>query len=120
MAGYQDLKVWQSAMRLTKSVYRLTMSFPVDERFGLTSQLRRAAVSVPSNIAEGHARNTKNEMIRFAGIALGSVAEIETQLILSIDLGLATSSDTAEALTLAGEVGRMLRGLIRSNHTKQL
>jgi four helix bundle protein len=115
MAGYRDLKVWQAGMLLANRVYRLTSSFPTDERFGLTSQLRRSAVSVPSNIAEGHARNTKAEMIRFAGIALGSVAEIETQLLLAADLGFSNSAEVEEVLRLAEETGRMLHGLIRSN-----
>jgi four helix bundle protein len=111
------LKVWQSGMILAKRVYRLTASFPADERFGLTSQMRRAAVSVPSNIAEGHARNTKAEMIRFSGIALGSIAEIETQLLLAADLGFAAAPEIDEVLKVSEEVGRMIHGLIRSNRT---
>jgi four helix bundle protein len=78
VAGYRDLKVWQAAMVLAKRVYRLSNLFPTDERFGLTSQIRRSAISVLSNIAEGHARNTNGEMIRYCGIALGSLAEVET------------------------------------------
>ena len=104
-------------MELAKRVYRLTESFPVDERFGLTSQTRRAAVSVPSNVAEGHARNTNAEMIRFCGIALGSVAEIETQLILAADLGFARRDESEDTLKLTDEIGRMFRGLIRSNRS---
>ena len=118
MAGYRELKVWQAGMQLAKRVYRLTVSFPSEERFGLTSQLRRASVSVPSNIAEGHARNTKSEMIRFCGIALGSVAEIETQLLLAADLGFVDVGEVDDLLRLTDEVGRMLHGLIRSNRTR--
>ncbi len=80
MAGYRDLKTWQLGIELTLDIYRLTVQFPSDERYGLTSQLRRTAVSVPSNIAEGHARKTPKEMIRFTAIAKGSLAEVETQL----------------------------------------
>lgn len=109
MAGYRELKVWRSAMLLGKKVYELNASFPNDERFGLTSQIRRVAVSVPSNIAEGHARNTGGDMIRFCSIALGSVAELETQLL--------RLSEVDEVLALTEEVGRMLHGLIRSNRT---
>ncbi|WP_197531150.1 four helix bundle protein [Posidoniimonas corsicana] len=77
-------------MRLSLEVYRSTATFPDDERFGLTSQIRRAAVSVPSNIAEGDARNIPSEMIRFSGIALGSLAEIETQLYIARELNTST------------------------------
>jgi four helix bundle protein len=115
VAGYRDLKVWQAGMLLANRVYRLTASFPSDERFGLTSQMRRSAISVPSNIAEGHARNTNAEMIRFCGIALGSVAEIETQLLLAADLDFAVAAEVDEILRLTDEIGRMLHGLIRSN-----
>jgi four helix bundle protein len=117
MAGYRDLKVWQAGMRLAKRVYELSSTFPNDERFGLTSQMRRAAVSVPSNIAEGHARNTNSEMIRFCGISLGSLAEIETQLLLAADLGFADAREVDDLLTLTEEIGRMLHGLIRSNRS---
>jgi|SRR3989304_3969519 len=117
MAGYRDLKVWQASMLLAKRVYHLTASFPADERFGLTSQLRRAAVAVPSNIAEGHARNTKSEMIRFSSIALGSLAEIETQLLLAADLEFAGRAHLEELLSMSDEIGRMLHGLIRSNRS---
>jgi four helix bundle protein len=118
VAGYRDLKVWQAGMVLAKRVYRLTKSFPVDERFGLTSQMRRSAVSVPANIAEGHARNTNAEMIRFSGIAVGSVAEIETQLLLAADFGFAEAEEVEDILKVTDEIGRMLHGLIRSNRPR--
>lgn len=117
MAGYRELKVWQVGMLLAKRVYQLTASFPSDQRFGLTSQMRRAAISVPSNIAEGHARNTSPEMIRFGGIALGSIAEIETQLLSATELGFAEPTEVDELLSVTDEIGRMLHGLIRANRT---
>ena len=80
--SYRELIVWKKGMELTKAVYALTQHFPSDERFGLTSQLRRAAVSVPSNIAEGQARRSSAEFRQFISVSLGSLAELETQLIL--------------------------------------
>ena len=86
-AGTRDLLVWQKGMVLAKEIYRITRAFPSEERFGLVSQMRRAAVSIPSNIAEGQARRTTNEFIQFISQAEGSVAELDTQLTLSSDLG---------------------------------
>lgn len=88
MHNFRELRVWQNAMDLTVDIYKLLSSFPADEKFGLISQLRRAAVSVPSNIAEGAGRNSKNEFRHFLSISLGSLFEVETQLILSSRLGL--------------------------------
>lgn len=115
MAGYRALKVWQLGMSLTTRVYRLTGNFPQHELYGLTSQLRRAAVSIPSNIAEGHARSTAKEMIRFCSIAKGSLAELETQLLVAAELGYASQDSVAGLLESTTELGRMLSGLIRSN-----
>ncbi|HTU32690.1 MAG TPA: four helix bundle protein, partial [Candidatus Acidoferrum sp.] len=84
---YKELKVWQKGMAVSKAVYELTSKFPADERFGLVAQLRRAAVSVPSNIAEGQARHGTREFLQFLSHAGGSLAELETQLLLSVDLG---------------------------------
>lgn len=106
-------------MKLAKQVYRLSASFPPDERFGLTSQLRHSAISVPSNIAEGHARNTKAEMIRFSSISLGSLAEMETQLLLAADLEMADATKVEGILEATEEVGRMIHGLIRSNRASK-
>lgn len=114
MAGYQELKVWQLAMRLTSGLYRITGSFPQHELYGLTNQLRRAGVSVPSNLAEGHARGSTREMIRFCRIAKGSIAEIETQLLVAVDLGYISSEIVQPLLGSAAEIGRMISGLIRS------
>src|SRR5208337_5175176 len=85
---HKDLDVWKEAMNLAKQAYFITSNFPKEEIYGLTSQIRRAAVSIPSNIAEGAARNSHKEFIQFLYIALGSVAELETQLLLARELGL--------------------------------
>lgn len=86
MHKYKELKVWQKAVELTKKVYEITKMFPQDERFGLTNQLRRASVSIPSNIAEGAGRNSDKEFIQFLAIATGSCYEVETQIIIAIEL----------------------------------
>ena len=112
--SYRDLEVWKKAMRLAKRIYQVTQKFPTDERFGLTNQLRRAAVSVPSNIAEGHARFGAGESSRFLSIAMGSVAEIETQILLSQDLRYLTEELTFEVLAELDIIGKMLRGLAKS------
>ncbi|MFZ5523886.1 MAG: four helix bundle protein [Pseudomonadota bacterium] len=114
MAGYRDLKVWQAAMRLAEDVYRLTEQFPKRETFGLASQLQRSAVSLPSNIAEGHGRNSHKEFNHFLGIALGSLAELETQLILAQHLKYLTEEAISPVLQNADEIGKMLKGLQKS------
>ena len=91
MGTHEDLDVWKLSIDLVENIYKLTMAFPSEEKFGLTSQLRRAAVSVPSNIAEGAARKTIKENIQFLYVSLGSLAEIETQLIISKRLGFCDS-----------------------------
>ena len=101
-------------MSLALEVYRVTRSFPPAERFGLTSQLRRAAVSVPSNIAEGHARTTRGEYKQFLSIARGSVAEVEVQLTLSEQLGYVQSPVIASALDQCNAISRMITNLKRS------
>jgi four helix bundle protein len=110
--SYEDLRVWQEGIALCETVYRLTQSFPDDERFGLTSQLRRASVSVPSNIAEGWGRGSRVDYIRFLRIARGSLYEVRTQLIISQRVGLV--ADVDPALRSADDLRRMLVGLIRS------
>ena len=94
--GYRDLIVWQKAMDLVGRVYTLTVSFPADERFGLISQIRRAAVSVPSNIAEEQARHTSQEFIKFISHAEGSLAEVDTQLTLRNQLGFCSTQQSVE------------------------
>lgn len=113
--NYRDLIVWQKAMTLTENVYRYTTDFPRDERFGLTSQMRRAAVSIPSNIAEGQGRRSSDdELIRFLQIALGSLCELQTQLDLSFRLGFLNADQSTALRPATEEVGRLLNGLIRS------
>ena len=109
---YRDLKVWQKAMGLVARVYEISKSWPSDERFGLISQVRRAAVSIPSNIAEGNGRLTPGEGIQCLSVALGSLFELETQLILAGNLKFTAADLLAEELEKAAEIGRMLRGLI--------
>jgi four helix bundle protein len=88
-AGYRDLVVWQKGIALAREVYRITESFPKNEQFGLISQMRRAAVSIPSNVAEGQARHTTQEFIRFISHAEGSVAELDTQFVLATEMAFA-------------------------------
>ena len=111
MQRFVDLKVWKRAHELTLAVHRLTRSFPADERFELTSQLRRAATSVPANIAEGSKRNTERDYARFLNIAEGSASETEYLLILARDLNLAREAEVDPLLAALSEIGAMLFGL---------
>src|SRR5437016_837209 len=111
--SYRDLIVWQKAMALAKLVYRATDKYPKEERFGLVQQMRRAAVSVPSNIAEGQARRTTGEFVQFISHAEGSLAELDTQLLLSIELEFVTRETVSTPLGLVGEVRKMLNSLRR-------
>jgi four helix bundle protein len=117
-ANFKDLLVWQKGIALAKIVYQLTSVFPTDERFGLVSQMRRAAVSIPSNLAEGQARHTTGEFIQFISHAEGSVAELETQVLLSIELGLLQKPAASDALTLLSDLRRMLNALRRTLATR--
>jgi four helix bundle protein len=112
-AGYRDLVVWQKGIEVAKLIYSLTKLFPSDEKFGLVSQMRRAAVSVSSNIAEGQARHTTGEFIQFISHAEGSVAELDTQLTLCLELSLVTKLQAAPCFELLGDLRRMLNGLRR-------
>ncbi|HUI40361.1 MAG TPA: four helix bundle protein [Terriglobia bacterium] len=112
--GYRDLVVWQKGIDLAKRIYRATQRFPNEEKFGLVSQMRRAAVSVPSNIAEGQARHTTKEFIQFVSHAEGSLAELDTQLRLGVELGYCPNGESAEIGALIDEVRRMLNGLRRN------
>jgi four helix bundle protein len=112
--SYKDLVVWRKSIILVKLVYQLTRAFPADEKFGLVSQMRRAAVSVPSNLAEGHARNTTGEFIQFISHAEGSLAELETQLILAVELNFCSSTDAQPSHNLVQEVQKMANALRRS------
>jgi len=116
--SYQDLKAWQLSMKFTKTIYRVTDDFPDTERFGLISQLRRASVSVPSNIAEGWGRFSTNDYARFLRMARGSLFEVETQLILAKDLGFLREDQFDIAYAEVNEAGRVLTGLVKSIEEK--
>ncbi len=112
--NYKNLIVWQKSIILVKQIYLLTQKFPSEEKFGLASQMRRAVVSVPSNIAEGQARRTTGDYIRFVSIAEGSLAELETQLIIAIELNFCLKSETESCFSLMLEIRKMLNALRRS------
>jgi four helix bundle protein len=112
--SYRDLEVWRMAMKLAELCYEQTTHFPSRETYGLVSQIRRAAVSVASNIAEGHSRRTLQAYLNHLSIALGSQSELETQIELSRRLNLLTEQSAKDILQMAGEVGRMLHALTRS------
>ena len=111
---YKDLVVWQKGMQLAKEVYQLTQSFPAEEKFGMVSQMRRAIVSVPSNVAEGQARNTTGEFVQFVSHAEGSLAELDTQIRLSIELGFCREATVKSIQELIIEEQKMLKSLRRS------
>jgi four helix bundle protein len=111
---YQELIVWQKAMELVEEVYRASRSFPQEETYGLRSQLRRAVVSIPSNIAEGQGRRTTADFLRHLSIAYGSLLEVETQMLVAIRLRYFGKENSNEVLKLTSEVGRLLNGLMSS------
>lgn len=117
---YKELKVWQKSYKMCLEIYRVTKNFPNEEKYGLTSQIRRAAVSVPSNIAEGYGRKTTSEYIHALYIAYGSNCELETQLLLSGDLAYITQEDMNKLIQDIGEIERMLKALIKSLKDKCL
>ncbi len=110
---YQDLLAWKKALKLVKMIYRETRLFPPEEMYGIVSQLRRACVSVPSNIAEGQGRKSKGEFLPHLRIALGSLAEAETQILISRELGYLSPNQAQELLSLTSETGRLINGLIK-------
>jgi len=112
--SYRDLIAWRKAMDLVTEIYGVTRAFPQDERYGLTNQLRRAAVSVPSNIAEGQARFSRKEFHHFLSHARGSLVEIETQLMIAQNLGYLLTKQVNALLEHTAELGRVLNGLIAS------
>ncbi len=114
VASYRDLTVWQRAMELAALVYELTARLPREETYGLRSQLQRAAVSIPSNIAEGHAKESTKKYLRYLLVSRGSMAELETQLLLCQKLQLLSKEDVEHALIVSDEIGRMIRGLQHS------
>jgi four helix bundle protein len=109
--SYKDLTVWQAGVQLVTDVYRLTAGFPKSETFGLSNQIQRSAVSIPSNIAEGHARLSDKEFHHFLTIALGSLAELETQLVIAENLGYAASEKIQVLLKSCDELGKQIRKL---------
>ena len=115
--SFRNLFAWQRAIELSVAVYRLTSSFPPAERFGLSFQLRRASVSIASNIAEGFGRATRGEYVQFLGQARGSNSEVETQLVIVRAIGVNAGSELKRAESLCAEVGRLLNGLIKSLRT---
>jgi four helix bundle protein len=115
---YRQLIVWQKAMELVKLVYELTAKFPKEELYGLIGQMRRASIAIPSNIAEGQRRNSTKDFLRFLSIANGSLAELETQTLVSEMLNYLTSEETKLLLEKCAEVGKLLNGLINSLEKK--
>lgn len=109
--SYRDLRVWQAGMDLVVRVYRLTQGFPTHELYGLTSQMRRAAVSIPSNIAEGHTRESSKEYLHHLSIAQGSLAELETQIEIAGRLTYITPDQVAQSLTEVASLGRQMHAL---------
>ena len=110
VGSYRDLEVWRLSMYLVKSIYELTRDFPKGEQFGLSLQLHRAAISIPSNIAEGQARSRTGDYLRFLSIARGSLAETQTQLYLARALGFASDEAVGPLITISDRIGRMLHG----------
>ena len=114
METHKDLRIWQQSIEMVTSIYLMTKAFPKDELFGLVSQMRRAAVSVPSNIAEGYARGTDREKLHFLRISSGSLSEVETQLILSLNLGYVSQETYDELSERVTSVWKQLNALISS------
>ncbi len=119
ISSYRDLKVWQEAMSVAEHAYRLTARFPRDEVYGMTAQIRRSAVSIPANIAEGHGRENSGSFIQFLRISQGSLKELETHLFLAQRVNLVPSPDVTVLLQKCDELGRMMRSLIRSIQRRQ-
>jgi four helix bundle protein len=111
---YTDLIAWQKAMDLVQEVYLITRAFPKEELYGLTGQVRRSAVSIPSNVAEGHCRNGRREFVHHLSIALGSLGEVETQVLVAQRLGYIDQEAVDSFVRLASETGRLLVGLMHS------
>lgn len=120
LLSYKELIVWQKSIQLVKEVYKLTGSFPKSELFGITSQIRRAVVSIPSNIAEGYGRRSHKEYAQFYSIAYGSALEVETQLIIALKLKFALEEKFKESENLLNEVIRMLYVMIYKNRKEEI
>lgn len=112
MNNYKELEVWKRSIKLAVKMYKLTAILPLEEKFGLVSQLRRCAVSIPSNIAEGSGRKSNKEFSQFLSIAYGSLCELDTQVIISMELGFLKNQDLEEIEKEVGELQKMLYALI--------
>jgi four helix bundle protein len=112
--SYQDLRVWQAGMDLVIRVYRMGKALPAAERYGLVSQMRRAVVSIPANIAEGHGRSHLGDKLRHLSVANGSLKELETEVLIAVRLGYVSSKEGADFTVAAGKCGKMLTCLMRS------
>jgi len=119
LKNFKELNVWQKSYALCREIYKTTHAFPVEEKYGLSSQMRRAAISIPSNIAEGYGRKTILDYVRCLYIAYGSICELETQILLSGDLNYLNESDKNALLEKLKEVERMLMALIKSLENKK-
>ncbi len=117
MKDFRELKVWEKAHQLALAIYRVTAKFPKEELYGLTSQIRRASMSIPTNIAEGCGRSTDAEFARFLQIAMGSACETEYQLLLSLDLGIMAQDEYSKLQGITQDVKRMLGALLKTIHT---
>ena len=113
VASYRDLLVWQKGMDLVVAAYELAKKFPPEERYGLVSQVQRAAVSIPANIAEGHGRRHRGDFIHHVSMARGSLLEVETHVLIAVRLGYLPSREAEHVLRLTDELGRMISGLIQ-------
>ncbi len=120
LKNYKELHVWQKAYQLCLKIYAITPKFPSEERYGLTSQIKRSAVSIPSNIAEGYGRKTTIDYVRMLYISYGSVCELETQVLLAGDLGFIEKGELGPIKTTILEIERMLKALIKSLENKPL
>ncbi len=118
ISSFRELKVWQLGMDLAERVYLLTNSFPKSETYGLTSQIRRSSVSIPSNLAEGHGRNSTKEFLQFIAIAFGSICELETQLLLSHRLNYINTDELETTSALLTETRKTIRGLQKALNEK--
>ena len=120
LKNYKELKVWQASYKTCLYIYKITKQFPKEEMYGLTSQIRRSAVAIPSNIAEGYGRKTTLEYVRFLYIAYGSVCELETQTMICGDLGYVRKEKLDQLKKEIGDVERMLKAMIKSLENKHL
>jgi len=118
LKNYKELKVWKKSYELCLEIYRVTAKFPKEEKYGLTSQIRRSVVSIPSNIAEGYGRKTTKDYIRMLYISYGSVCELETQILLAGDLDLIEKGELSKLNKDIAEIERMLKALIKSLENK--